>query len=225
MNAFGTDYDGVIINIEPQKAAAFGTIMNKEWGVNKDDAAQFWIAKGGTPRKYKFDYYYTKTYGEKLKDEDYRIIEGKFSEILKSRYYPKVTLEPYALELLQFARSNFDYTFISSGIPMEEVRYLVRLNGVVEYFNIVLGTNEKYPTKRDHFRKIISKCNPKQIIFVADGIEDMNIAKEFEITSIGIPSNHTVVSLYDAGATIVCPLSDSVETIMKLGISPKNSLP
>ena len=58
MKIFGTDYDGVIINIEPQKAEVFGNLLNKKWQINKNEASNFWILKGGTPRKYKFDYFY-----------------------------------------------------------------------------------------------------------------------------------------------------------------------
>lgn len=48
---FGTDYDGVIINIEPQKALAFGEIMQRYWNVDRDEAATLWMATGGTSRR------------------------------------------------------------------------------------------------------------------------------------------------------------------------------
>lgn len=43
MKIFGTDYDGVIINIEPQKAEIFGTLLMKEWGIDKNVAAKFYM--------------------------------------------------------------------------------------------------------------------------------------------------------------------------------------
>lgn len=50
MKAFGTDYDGIIINIEPQKAQAFREILNKHWEVIINEASDFWLATGGTSR-------------------------------------------------------------------------------------------------------------------------------------------------------------------------------
>lgn len=216
MKIFGTDYDGVIINIEPQKAEAFGTILNKAWNICKEEAAKFWIATGGTSRRYKFDYFYAKQFGKQLKDEDYKTIEQEYSNVLKTQFYPTVALVPHALELLQFARSQFDYTFVSSGIPMEETRYLVNLNGISEYFDIVLGTNAIYTSKRDHFQEVIAKQKPDLFVFMADGLEDMKVAKEFSVISIGIPTNHSEEELCGAGATKVCTLSESIEFIRKL---------
>lgn len=41
MNIFRFDYDGTIINIEPQKANAFGKLIYKYWGVDKKEAVNF----------------------------------------------------------------------------------------------------------------------------------------------------------------------------------------
>jgi len=42
MKVFGTDYDEMIINIEPQKAAAFGLLVSRRWGVDVDKTRDFW---------------------------------------------------------------------------------------------------------------------------------------------------------------------------------------
>jgi len=196
---FGTDYDGVIINIEPQKAKAFGDLLEKEWGVNKNAAARFWIEKVGTSRKYKFDYLYKKRFGKELNDSEYKKIEKTFSKMLKTEFYPKLKLLPGALELLKFIRSNFDYIFVSSGVSDEEIKYLVNLSGLSNYFDLILGTGSIYYSKQDHFRKIIKEQRPDLIAYVADGLEDMKIAKEFDVFSIGIPTNHSKEKLIAAG--------------------------
>lgn len=216
MKVFGTDYDGVIINIEPKKAEAFGALLHEEWNINKENAAKFWIDTGGKSRKYKFDYFYEKQFGKKLQDKDYKIIESKYSNILKTEFYPKLKLLPGASTLLQYARSHFDYTFVSSGVPMQEIKRLVNLNGVTKYFDKILGTNEKYPSKREHFQEIVSIKKPSKLVFVADGTEDMRVAKEFGVIAIGILTNHSEKELLDAGAQYTCNLSQVVPTIQAL---------
>ena len=216
MRVFGTDYDGVIINIEPQKARAFGVLLNKHWGVNKDEAAQFWIETGGKPRRYKFEYFYNKQFKEKLNDEKYQKIEKEYSHLLKDKFYPSLKLLPHALQILQYARSHYDFLFVSSGVPMQEIQYLVKINGVSEYFNLILGTDKTYSSKREHFQKIITDQNPDLIVYIADGLEDMRIAKEFKAISIGTPTNHSKKELLDAGAVHVCNLSGVIPLLKRL---------
>ncbi len=218
MKIFGTDYDGVIINIEPQKAEAFGNLLNKEWNIDKQEASKLWIATGGTSRRYKFDFYYQKQFNMQLSDAEYKLVEKKFSDLLKSEYYPKLELLPGALELLKYTKQSFDFSFVSSGVPMEEINYLVNLNGISKYFDLVLGTDETYKTKNNHFKKIIDEKNPDILIFIADGLEDMKVTKEFSvIQSIAITSNHSKEELIDAGAkNVVDNLNQALSLIEHL---------
>lgn len=216
MKVFGTDYDGVIINIEPQKAELFGAILNQYWKIDKQEGKEFWHATGGTSRKYKFDYFYKKQFGKQLPEIEYKKIESVFSEFLKEKLYSKLELLPGALELLKFARSNFDHTFISSGVPMEEIKYLTEINNVSGYFNLILGTDNEYPSKTEHFKKIISEWNPDKFIFVADGIKDMQFARNANAIPIGIPTNHTEQELKKAGAEKTSSLQNIIPIIKSL---------
>nr|MBI5455732.1 HAD family hydrolase [Candidatus Levybacteria bacterium] len=217
MKAFGTDYDGVIINIEAQKAKAFGKLINKTWGVNQKEARDFWIEKGGTSRKYKFDYFYEKAFKKQLSDDEYKRIEIEFSRILKNEFYPRVKLLDGALELLKFCRENFDHTFVSSGVTMEEIKYLVELNGLSNYFDLTLGTDFKFISKNEHFNEIKRIWRPDEVYFLADGLEDMKIAKSFKFYSIGITTNHSKKDLENAGASeVVDNLSQATLSIKKL---------
>jgi len=216
VKVFGTDYDGVIINIEPQKAQAFGGLLNKRWGIDKDEAKNFWMATGGTSRKYKFDYFYQKRFRKKLPDEKYRAIETDYSRLLKEEFYPHLKLLPEALDLLKFVCSNFDHTFVSSGIPMGEIQYLISLNGLDTYFDLILGTNKQFPSKREHFKEIQSRWNPDLLVFVADSPEDMKIAKDASAIPLGVLTNYTEKELTHAGAIKVCRIEDAISTIKKL---------
>lgn len=213
---FGFDYDGTIINIEPQKANAFGEILNQYWGIDRQGAAKYWIEGGGTSRRFKFDYFYKQQYGRDLADDDYHNIEQVFSRTLRTKYYPKVQLLPHALETLEFVRERFGYLFVSSGVPMEEIKYLVKLNGVLSFFDIVLGTDDKFRSKRDHFNLVIKTQQPQLMFYLGDGLEDMRVAKEYDIVSIGLPTNSSRQSLLEAGAEYVCETHDVNQLISKI---------
>ena len=91
---------------------------------------------------------------------------------------------------------------------------MVKLNSLSAYFDLVLGTNERYLSKRDHFKEVIRRTKPELMVFIADGLEDMKVAKEFNVISIGVPSNHSRQELEKAGATYVCELGE-VEFLVK----------
>lgn len=204
MKIFGTDFDGVIINIEPQKAVVFGELVSSEWKIDRDEATKFWRDFPGTSRRHKFDYFYEKEFAGKLDDRTYQLIQSKYSNFLKTNYYPKVKFLPGALELLKFVRGNFGYTFVSSGMPMGEIKYLVKLLGLTEYFDLLLGTNNTYKTKSDHFKEIYADKNPDLTVFIGDGAADMRVAMEFGAKSVGVLTNRPREELEEAGATITC---------------------
>jgi phosphoglycolate phosphatase-like HAD superfamily hydrolase len=215
MKVFGTDYDGIIINIEPQKAKIFESIIRKYWKVGENEAENFWLKTGGTSRRSKFDYFYNKQFDKQLSEVEYLKIESEFSELLKNKFYPNLFLLPGALELLKFARANFDHTFISSGVPMEEIKFLAEMNNVSEYFDLILGTNNEFPSKTEHFKKVVSQWSPDKIIFIADSPEDMRIAKNANAIPIGILTNHTEQELINAGVSATCNLQNAIPAIKK----------
>lgn len=217
MKIFGTDHDGIIINIEPRKAVAFGELINKEWGVDIHEGFSRWMYELGTSRRSKFDYFYEKQFTKNLTDKEYKPIEKKFSHLLKTEFYPNVRMLPGALDLIKFIHKKFDFTFVSSGVPMEEIKYLVKLEKLSKYYDLVIGTDKKNNSKRDHFRKIMLDYKPDLFVFIADGLEDMKVCKEFGVFSIGVSTNHTEAELLEAGATRVCSdLFEALSTIKSL---------
>ena len=217
----GFDFDGTIIDIEEQKSKAFGVILNQHWGVNIEEAVQYWINTGGKSRRSKFDYFFNQRYGKNLTDEEYKKIESEFSNRLKNEFYPKVKFIKGALKLLEFCRKNFDITFVSSGVPHDEIKYLVKLKEVDGYFDRIYGTSEKFESKEDHFREIINEFDPELLIFVGDGFEDMRVGRKYGAITIGIPSHQTKERLLEAGAQYVLP-TDKINYELK-GILKKKA--
>ena len=114
MKVIGFDFDGTIIDIEEQKAKVFGSIVNKYWNIDIDEAAKYWIETGGKSRRSKFDYFFNKKYNKELNDTEYKNIESEFSNKLKNEFYPKVKFIDGALDLLKFCRNYFDIIFCSA---------------------------------------------------------------------------------------------------------------
>jgi phosphoglycolate phosphatase-like HAD superfamily hydrolase len=218
MKAIGFDLDESLIDIEEEKSRAFGVILNQFWGVDANEAARYWIETRGKSRRSKFDYFFNKQYGGVLTDDEYRKIERVFSDKLKNEFYPNARFLRGALELLEFSRTNFDITFISSGAPDDEVKYLVGLKDIGSYFDKIYGTGERFRSKEDHFKQLVDEFNPKLIIFIGDGLEDMRVGKKFNAITIGIPSHQTKEKLIEAGAQYVLPtfkISGLLKTILK----------
>lgn len=203
----GFDFDGTIIDIEEQKSKAFGVILNQHWGADIEEAAQYWIDTGGKSRRSKFDYFFSKKYGENLTDKEYKKIESEFSNRLKNEFYPKVKFIRGALKLLEFCKKNFDIIFCSSGVPHDEIKYLIKLKEVERYFDRIYGTNEKFKSKEDHFKEIINEFNPKLFIFVGDGFEDMRVGRKYGAITIGVPSHQTKERLLEVGTQYVLPIN------------------
>ena len=216
MKAIGFDYDGVLTNIESEKARAFADTVSDEWNTDIKAASEFWLSQGGTSRKFKFDHFYKKQFRKEIPDDTYKEIESKFSQLLRKKYYPEIKLLPHITEVLDYARKNFEYMFISSGIPENEIRYLAELNKINWYFDIVLGTNDYYKTKKDHFYEIRKTKGPSTLIFVGDSAEDMKIAKISGAIAVGLTTNHTTEELKRSGADLVCDLETLKFTLEKI---------
>lgn len=216
MKVIGFDYDGTLTNVEPEKANAFASTLNAEWNVNSKEASNFWLSQGGTSRRFKFDHFYKQQYSAGLPDEIYEEVESKFSQLLKGKYYPDIKLLPHIEEVLSFSKDFFDFTFVASGVPEKELKYLIKTSKIGKYFNRVMGTNDTYKNKKDQFEEIKKITNPSIILFVGDSAEDMKMSKLSDIVAIGLTTNHSGEVLKKAGADFVCNLENLQSTIGKV---------
>ncbi len=215
MKAVGFDFDGTLANVEVKKSKAFGKLLASEWKINHIEGEKHWMKFGGSSRREIFNHLFNKKFNKKLTDKEYKLIEAKFSKLLKTKFYPKLKLLPSALNALKYCRKNFDILFVSSGVPQKELEYILDLTKVSKYFDKIFGTNG-FKNKEDHFKKIKSNYNLDKIIFVADGLVDMKVGKKFRVTTIGIPSNHSKKELENAGASYVCDMPHLVNLVNEL---------
>ncbi|MBT4682851.1 MAG: HAD family hydrolase [Chloroflexi bacterium] len=216
MKIIGFDFDGVFINIENEKAKLFGDVVHKYWDIDPIIASKLWLDKLGTSRKYKFDVLFWKKNHKELDEENYYEIEKIFSSILIKDYYPSADIINETFEVARDMNGKFDLTFISSGVPNLELNVLATNLELNMHFDFVLGTDEKFRSKRDHFQMISQENSCSLMIFIGDGLEDMRIAKEFNFIAIGLPANHSPQKLLDAGADFICTYSQLKQRIISL---------
>ena len=203
MKMIGYDFDGVFTNIEKEKAILFGETLHKLWGIDPELACETWIRNLGTSRRYKFDQLYSNKFQDKLSEEQYYEVENVFSKSLMVDYYPNATLVHEVVETAKDLNKRFDVSFISSGVTDSELKSIVSMYGIDQYFDHVFGTNHLYKSKVDHLNVITEESAPSLGIFIGDGLEDMRVAKQFNFMAIGIPSNHKPQALREAGADLI----------------------
>jgi phosphoglycolate phosphatase-like HAD superfamily hydrolase len=215
MKIIGYDFDGVFINIEDEKAALFGEILQKRWRGDPHAAADAWLLNLGTPRKHKFDLMYRGRFEAEMPLEAYLAVEEEFSLLLVKDYYPRATLIPETAQAAQDLNKEFDLSFVSSGVPHEELEHLMTALGLDRHFDRILGMNDAFESKVDHFNLITEATAPTQGIFIGDGLEDMRVARQFGFFAIALPTNHPPTRLREAGADVVCELPDLQQVIRR----------
>ncbi len=207
------DFDGTIINAEKEKANIFGEIVKKYWKGDKKAAAKFYFDIAGPARKFKFDFYYRKLFNKPLSNKDYQLIEQDFSSQLIREIYPDVKPVPGGINLLKYVHNHFNKVYICSAVPVEEISYLIEKLKLTKYFDRIMGTEARYPTKLTMFEEIIAENSPALTFYVADGTLDMRMAKEIGIVSIGVPSNKSAEELKSAGADYVTSIEKCPEVL------------
>lgn len=216
MKIIGFDFDGVFINIETEKAKLFGDILYKHWGIDPILASNLWLLNLGTSRRYKFDLLYQNNFNNKLQEEIYQEIEQEFSDTLIRDYYPGAELINETFEAARDLNNKFDLSFISSGIPHDELNSIASKFKIDKYFDLILGTSQNFKSKADHFHIVTQNNLPSPGIFIGDGLEDMKIAKQFNFIAVGLPANHDSQALLNAGADLVCEFSSLKQEINNL---------
>ena len=221
MKIIGYDFDGVFINIEDEKAALFGKIVEQYWQAAPGPAADIWLMNLGTSRKRKFEIVYRNRFQAELPQDDYRQIEHEYSQRLMADYYPRARLVPETADAVSELNGEFDLSFLSSGIPHEEVNGLMAHFGLDRFFDRIFGTNDTLASKADHFKLITHGQVPAPGLFIGDGMEDMRVARQFGFTAIGLPTNHPASALREAGADVVCEpgnVQDEIRRRLRIGV-------
>lgn len=204
------DFDGVIIESVNIKTEAFRELF-RDYPQNVDDIVKYHLLNGGISRFVKFRYIYENILGQKLSQKKEAELGKNFSEIA----FKKVIAAPFvsgAKEFLDRYKNKY-YFFVASGTPEKELRKIVKLKGLQDYFKEIYGSPKE---KKEIIESIIKKYNfrKEEVVYVGDARSDWIAAKNSGLIFIrrkadfddnfkgGFPEIEDLTNLYEILADI-----------------------
>jgi len=177
------DFDGVILDTMGIKTEAF-RLMFAPYGLKVvKKVIEYHLKNGGISRQKKFKYFYENYLMDELSDEQLNELCNIFSTLVLD----KVLSAPWIPGAKEFLDANYqDNTFfLISGIPQEELDFIVDKRGLRKYFKAVLGSPK---SKVENIRDVIKKnyYQPSKTIYIADTLGDMRDSQEAGIDFLGL---------------------------------------
>ena len=172
------DFDGVILESMDIKTNAFKDLF-KDYPEDLNAIVEYHIRNGGVSRYTKFSYIYNNILKQPLDGNKLKELGEKFSHLVLQ----EMLRCPLVAGVQQFLE---EYTkkvglFIASGTPEEELKFLVKKRGLLDYFKGVYGTPALKFEIIQHIL-IDEGIKKEEAIFVGDAISDYEDAKK-----VGIP--------------------------------------
>lgn len=215
IKAIGFDFDGVILDSEPFKAKAFADLLYRRFQFRPERAQVIWTINAGLSRLDKFQIAYEEIFHRSLPLTVYHQLEREFSRSLMADYR-RARVSRDIKRVLAYSRDHFDFCFVSTGMPQDEVSMLVHMYDIESFFDEILGTGNQYLSKLQHFHHIQTNKKPTGWVFVADGVEDMKIAKMFGGIAVGVEGLFSVDALARSGADMVCARENLLKTLQEV---------
>lgn len=163
------DFDGVLVESVDVKTQSFAE-MYKPYG---EDIVRlvtaYHLENGGISRYEKFRYYEEHLLGKSVCADNEKILAETFSKLVKDAVI-SAPFVPGAFEFLSSYRNDFVF-FIASGTPEEELKEIVTLRGLDQFFIAVYGA----PAKKEEIineicmRHELEKCS---VLMVGDSLSD-----------------------------------------------------
>lgn len=205
------DFDGVILDSVESKTRAFARLF-APWGA---EAVQHMVdyhrAHGGISRFEKIRYFYREVLREPLSDselakhaDDFRTFA--FNEVVAASWIPG------AKEFLDTWHTHYAM-FIASGTPDGELREIIDLRGMQQYFAEVHGSPE---AKESIIQSILLRYTlaPQDVVFIGDAITDYRAAVATGIRFVGVAGHDTAV--FPPGTLCIdnlCSLESALATL------------
>ena len=179
------DFDGVILDTMGIKTEAFKTMFSSYGTKVVNKVIEYHIKNGGISRQKKFKYFYENFLMRPLSDEELNELCSTFSDLVLQK-----TLDaPWIAGVQDFLESNYkdnDF-FIISGIPQDELDFIVSKRGLKKYFKEVQGSPK---SKVDSIKDIVSRYyyRPPQTLYIGDSLSDWVDAQLAGINFLGLTS-------------------------------------
>ena len=172
------DMDGVILDSEPIKIAAFASLFS-DYPEQLSVVDQYNRTHRGIPRSGKFIHVLTSILGLPAEERDLQILGERYKSVL-ARELSHVPLVRGIEQFLQLAEFSF---FLSSSAPIEEVQSLLQSKALSHYFQAMYG----YPcSKAEVLRQLKSQYREDSIVFFGDAWADYQVAQLAGVRFIGV---------------------------------------
>lgn len=210
------DNDGTLINNMDASAEAFGRICKKA-GIPVVIGKKLHFQTAGTPLVEQVKQIFQKF--EKSNDSVENLSDSFFKIRSSLPEWQNATAFPRVKDVLKKLSYEGVEIFSTSGSGTEETIESLKRNKLYGYFSLVLG-GDKIPKSTEHIKKF-AECAGKSLedfcksaIIIGDGTNDMKIAKELNIYSVGITNTVSAKRLKKAGAKeVIKKIEELIEIV------------
>lgn len=201
------DWDGTLFNSMEYKRENLVKIFT-ELGADREEIINLYTRLSGSPRRKIFSALFEVLFRENLSESRYRELSRRYTDLnLKNGLHAKLFDD--VEESLKELKKRMPL-FISSSSDPDELMAVVKATPVYNLFQEVNGSKEGFGKGYEHFEHIQSffSLKPKDLLFIGDDIEDMNLAIGSNIDSIRILRNGSFPT--DVEYLCISSLSDLV---------------
>jgi phosphoglycolate phosphatase-like HAD superfamily hydrolase len=177
------DFDGVILDSNTVKRAAFGRLLEQHEPAAVDALLRYHDANGGLSRYHKIRYFFTGILGRPIADSEVDRLAGRFSDLVKDELrQPRYVIT----ESVRFIRRHHRrYNFhVVSGADEAELQELCHAHHIAGCFRSIHGS----PTpKVDNVRVLLERraYRPVETILIGDSVNDLDAARENGVLFLG----------------------------------------
>ena len=184
------DFDGIILESAGIKTEAFKELFS-DFPTKIKQIIDYHLLNAGISRYIKFKYIYENILGRELTKEKEAELAEQFSQITLQ----KVLNAPFvagAREFLDKNQKRYQF-FIASGTPEHELRNIIKLRQLKDYFKEVYGSPNE---KRDIINEIMKKYHfsRDEVVYVGDSQSDRLAANKARIVFVERENNTYIKS-------------------------------
>ncbi len=192
------DFDGVILNGMKFHGILAADVMNKHFGMPKQEAMRRYHETTGIPFPKQLESIFPKEGPEKIKACADEYIERKVDEVFR-----KADLFPGVRDALASLKKAGYFLMVTTATETKITEEILKKFGIRMYFTLVWG--EEYGNKTEHIKRIQKRMKPRKMIFIDDSPNQMFKAHAITVGMAGSPKSgmHSSKELKDAGADYV----------------------
>jgi len=177
------DFDGVIVESEHIKAAAFAALYGEHGPGAAETASAYHLANGGISRRKKIRHLHRSLLGVELAADALDALCARFSHLVEDAVVACAWI-PGACTVLQMQTGRRPM-FVVSGTPHAELQRIVGRRAIAHHFTEVHGSP---PDKTTTVSSILDRhrLDPRSVLFVGDALADWQAARNTGTRFIGV---------------------------------------